>query len=60
LELLEDEGVVPEDVEEDLGVEEVLVVFVVEFDVAANERCKKIWDLRIIVCLRTRLAFVLL
>lgn len=33
MELLEDEGVVPEDVEEDLGVEEVLVVFVVEFDV---------------------------
>lgn len=41
MELLEDEGVVPEDVEEDLGVEEELVVvFVVEFDDAAEERGK--------------------
>jgi hypothetical protein len=37
LELLEDEGLVPEDVEEgfveeDLGAEDVLVLFVVEFD----------------------------
>jgi hypothetical protein len=65
LELLEDEGLVPEDVEEgfveeDLGAEDVLVLFVVEFDDATNERCKKIWDLWIIVCLRTRLAFALL